>query len=83
DNFIYLVDVAQAKSINSTLLAEDIQRQIDITRTFDSRELNTKYLFGLFVNLVIDSNSISLIKVLILYKILYFTINKYITLAIT
>lgn len=32
----------------SGLLAEDVQGRVDITRTFDGRELNTAYLFGLF-----------------------------------
>ena len=38
-------------SFKSSLLAEDVQGRVDITRTFDGRELNTEYLFGLFANL--------------------------------
>ncbi len=83
DNFIYPADITQAKSINSTLLAEDVQGQIDITRTFDSRELNTEYLFGLFANLAADPNSISLLGIPISYEILYFAANEYITSAAT
>ncbi|KAF4628692.1 hypothetical protein G7Y89_g9460 [Cudoniella acicularis] len=83
DNFIYLADVTQAKSINSTLLAEDIQGRIDITRTFDGRELNTEYLFRLFANLVADPHSISLLGVLISYEILHFAANEYVTSAAT
>jgi hypothetical protein len=83
DNFIYPADITQAKSINSTLLAEDVQRRIDITRTFDSQELNTEYLFRLFTNLIADPNSISLLGVPISYKILHFATNKYITSAAT
>ena len=41
----------QAKEINSTLLADDVEGRIDITSTFYGRELNTEYLFGLFANL--------------------------------
>lgn len=83
DNFIYPADITQAKSINSTLLAEDVQGRIDITRTFDGRELNTEYLFGLFANLAADPNSISLLGVPISYEILHFAANEYITSAAT
>ncbi|KAF8862728.1 hypothetical protein BDZ45DRAFT_769025 [Acephala macrosclerotiorum] len=83
DNFIYPADVTQAKSINSTLLAKDVQGRIDITRTFDGRELNTEYLFGLFANLAADPNSISLLGVPISYEILHFTANEYVTSAAT
>jgi hypothetical protein len=83
DNFIYPADITQAKSINSTLLAEDVQGRIDITRTFDGRELNTEYLFGLFANLAADPNSISLLGIPISYEILHFAANEYITSAAT
>lgn len=83
DNFIYPEDVTQVKSINSTLLAEDIQGRIDITRTFDSRELNIEYLFGLFANLAADPYTISLLGVPISYEILHFAANEYITSATT
>ena len=83
DNFIYPADITQAKSINSTLLAEDVQGRIDVTRTFDGRELNTEYLFGLFANLAADPNSISLLGVPISYEILHFAANEYITSAAT
>jgi len=83
DNFIYLADITQAKSINSTLLAEDVQGRIDITRTFDGRELNTEYLFRLFANLAADPNSISLLGIPISYEILHFAANEYITSAAT
>ncbi|KAL9076298.1 MAG: hypothetical protein Q9161_001014 [Pseudevernia consocians] len=43
-------------SINSTLLAEDVQGRVDTTRIFDGREINTEYLFGLFANLATSSN---------------------------
>lgn len=42
-SFVYPNNVAQAKSINSTLFADDIQGRIDLTRTFDGPELNTEY----------------------------------------
>ena len=44
DAFMYPENCLQAKSINSTLLAEDVQGRIDITRTFVGRELNTEYV---------------------------------------
>jgi hypothetical protein len=83
DNFIYPADITQAKSINSTLLAEDVQGRIDVTGTFDGRELNTEYLFGLFANVAADPNSISLLGVPISYEILHFAANEYITSAAT
>jgi hypothetical protein len=81
DNFIFPADVIQAKSINSTLLAEDAQGRVDITRTFEGRELNTEYLFGLFSNLAANPNSISLLGYPLSYEILRFTANEYITSA--
>jgi hypothetical protein len=83
DNFIYPADITQAKSINSTLLAKDVQRRINVTRTFDGRELNTEYLFRLFANVAADPNSISLLGVPISYEILHFAANEYITSAAT
>lgn len=79
DNCLYPADIEQATSINSTLLSEDIRGRVDITRTFESRELNTEYLFGLFANLAANPNSISLIGVPISYQILRFTANEWIT----
>ncbi|KAL9053371.1 MAG: hypothetical protein Q9162_004812 [Coniocarpon cinnabarinum] len=51
DAFIYPADAAQAASINSTLLAEDVHGRVDVTRDFIGRELNTEYLFGLFAGI--------------------------------
>ncbi|KAK9472043.1 uncharacterized protein V1510DRAFT_379620 [Dipodascopsis tothii] len=48
DNFMYPANIAQANSVNSTLLSENCVGRIDDTREFDGRELNTEYLFGLF-----------------------------------
>jgi len=81
DNFLWPADVAQAKSINSTLLAEGVRGRIDITRTFEGRELNTEYLFGLFANSADHPETLSLIGVPISYEILHFTANQYITSA--
>lgn len=54
--FIYPNNVPQAESINSTLFTDDVAGRIEITRDFIGRELNTEYLFGLFVQLAGDSN---------------------------
>ncbi len=51
NNFMYPKNCAQSQSINSTLLSQNIQGRIDLTRTFVGQELNTEYLFGLFCNL--------------------------------
>ncbi len=79
NNFLYPNSTVQAKAINSTLLAPDIQGRIDITRTFDGAELNTEYLFGLFANLASNPNSLSLLGIPISYEVLHFTANDYIT----
>jgi len=79
DNYIYPADVAQAQAINSTLLAEDVRGRIDITRTFEGRELNTEYLFGLFANLAANPSAISLLGVPLSYEILHFAANEWIT----
>jgi hypothetical protein len=42
DAFMYPNNVIQADMINSTLLAENIQGRVDMTTTFDGRELNTE-----------------------------------------
>jgi len=46
-----------------------VQGRIDVTRTFDGRELNTEYLFGLFANVAGDPNPFSLLRVPISYEI--------------
>ncbi|TID20799.1 hypothetical protein E6O75_ATG05563 [Venturia nashicola] len=48
DTFVYPHNLAEAKKINSTIFSEDCQGNIDITRTFVGRELNTEYVFGSF-----------------------------------
>lgn len=84
DNFIYPADIKQAKAINSTLLAENVQGRIDITRTFNGRELNTEYLFGLFANLASASpGAISLLGVPLSYEVLHFAANQNVASALT
>ena len=83
DNFIYPADAAQAKAINSTLLAEDVQGRIDITRTFSGRELNTEYLFGLFANLAQTPDAISLLGVPLHYEIVHFAASNNTASALT
>lgn len=73
----------QAKSINSTILAEDVLGRIDITRTFEGRELNTEYLFGLFANIAATPNSITLLGIPISYEIIHFAANQNIASAST
>ena len=40
--FMFPNDTIQANMINSTLFAENIQGRVDLTNTFDGRELNTE-----------------------------------------
>lgn len=83
NNFLYPADVAEAQAINSTIFATDVKGRIDATRTFDGRELNTEYIFGLFANLAATSSSLSLLGVPISYEILKFSANKYVSSAAT
>ncbi|TVY83101.1 hypothetical protein LSUE1_G005917, partial [Lachnellula suecica] len=82
-NFIYPANVEQAKSINSTLLAEDAQGRVDITRTFDGRELNTEYLFGLFANLAANPDLLTILGVPVSYEVTHFSANQHIAAAQT
>jgi hypothetical protein len=42
DAFMYPNNTAEAAKINSTLFSENVQGRVDITNTFDGRELNTE-----------------------------------------
>ncbi|KAH8819704.1 hypothetical protein F5884DRAFT_23627 [Xylogone sp. PMI_703] len=81
NNYTYPNNVIQAESINSTLFAEDVKGRVDITRTFDGRELNTEYMFGLFANLAANPDALSLLGVPLSYEIVQFAANEYITSA--
>jgi hypothetical protein len=59
---LYPNNILQAESINSTLFADNIQGRVDITNTFDGRELNTEYVFGLFANIA-KNDTFSLLPV--------------------
>ncbi|KAL8818159.1 MAG: hypothetical protein Q9223_003142 [Gallowayella weberi] len=84
DSFIYPANVKVARAINSTLLAEDVQGRVDITRTFDGRELNTEYLFGLFANLATaEVGAISLLGIPLSYEVLHFAASQNIATALT
>ncbi len=84
DAFIYPANVKEARAINSTLLAEDVQGRVDITRTFDGRELNTEYLFGLFANLATaEAGAITLLGLPLSYEILHFAASQNVVAALT
>jgi hypothetical protein len=44
DAFTYPNDTVQTDMINSTIFAENVQGRVDVTNTFDGRELNTEVL---------------------------------------
>ena len=44
DAFMYPNNTVEASKINSTLFAENVQGRVDLTSTFDGRELNTEVL---------------------------------------
>ncbi|WRT64160.1 uncharacterized protein IL334_001089 [Kwoniella shivajii] len=55
DSYLSPKNIEVAKSINSTLFAEDVTGTADLSTNFDGRELST-LLFGLFVNTAQDPN---------------------------
>ena len=68
------------------MLADDVQGRVDITRTFDGREINTEYLFGLFANLALsaaDPNAFSLLGIPTAYEITHFAASENIASAST
>ncbi|KAL4784383.1 hypothetical protein BJX76DRAFT_357115 [Aspergillus varians] len=79
ENFLYPANLEQINATDTSVFAEDVQGRVDITRTFDGRELNTEYIFGLFS----DPDHLSLIGIPISYNITQFTANQNITSATT
>lgn len=75
--------LAQAKSVNSSLLAPDVQGRVDITRTFTGQELNTEYLFGLFANIAASPDEFTLLGVPLAYEITHFAASQNIASAST
>ncbi|KAH0291117.1 hypothetical protein M436DRAFT_85631 [Aureobasidium namibiae CBS 147.97] len=60
-NHMYPLNIAQASSINSSLLSADILGRVDATRDYAGRELNTEYLFGLFANIALNPDAFTLL----------------------
>ncbi|KAI4733353.1 hypothetical protein E4T50_16092 [Aureobasidium sp. EXF-12298] len=60
-NHMYPLNIAQASSINSSLLSSDILGRVDATRDYAGRELNTEYLFGLFANIALNPDAFTLL----------------------
>lgn len=58
---MYPLNIAQASSINSSLLSSDILGRVDATRDYAGRELNTEYLFGLFANIALNPDAFTLL----------------------
>ncbi|PLN85321.1 hypothetical protein BDW42DRAFT_160883 [Aspergillus taichungensis] len=48
DNFLYPANVEQINATDKSVFAENVQGRVDITGTFDGRELNNEYVFGIF-----------------------------------
>lgn len=45
DAFMYPNNTIEASKINSTLFSENVQGRVDLTSTFDGRELNTEVCY--------------------------------------
>lgn len=50
--------------------------RVDATRTFEGRELNTAYLFGLFARVGLDSDMVTVLGVPMSYQIQHFAANQ-------
>ncbi|KAF2405160.1 hypothetical protein EJ06DRAFT_525706 [Trichodelitschia bisporula] len=83
DAFMYPNNVAEAKSINSSLLAPNVLGRVDVTRTFDGPELNTEYLFGLFATLALNPGATTLLGYPVSYEIVHFAASQNIASAST
>ncbi|KAL4860901.1 hypothetical protein BDV12DRAFT_204572 [Aspergillus spectabilis] len=79
ERFLYPANLEQINATDTSVFAEDVQGRVDITRTFDGRELNNEYIFGLFS----DPEHLSLVGVPIAYNITQFAANQNITSATT
>ncbi|GFF54192.1 hypothetical protein IFM61606_07185 [Aspergillus udagawae] len=79
DSFLYPANLAQINATDDSVFAENVQGRVDITRTFDGRELNNEYIFGLFS----EPEHLSLVGVPIAYNITQFTANSNIASATT
>ncbi|KAK7190305.1 hypothetical protein DPSP01_006129 [Paraphaeosphaeria sporulosa] len=79
DTFQYPNNVKEAEKINSTIWAKNVQGRVSDTRNFEGRELNTEYIFGLFV----PSESVSIIGKPGPFEIIQFAANQNIASATT
>ncbi|KAF2002109.1 hypothetical protein P154DRAFT_574423 [Amniculicola lignicola CBS 123094] len=79
ERFKYPNNVVEAHSINSSVFAENVQGRVSDTRNFQGRELNTEYIFGLFI----PSDSVSIIGRPGDFEILQFAANQNIASAST
>ncbi|KAF9887340.1 hypothetical protein FE257_010335 [Aspergillus nanangensis] len=78
-NFLYPANIQQINATDDSVFADNVQGRVDITRTFDGRELNNEYIFGLFS----QPDSVSLTGIPIAYNITQFTANQNIASATT
>ncbi|KAF2202053.1 hypothetical protein GQ43DRAFT_431101 [Delitschia confertaspora ATCC 74209] len=77
--FVYPNNTVEAESINSAIFADNVIGRVSDTRVFKGRELNTEYIFGLFVK----QPYASVIGLPLSYEILAFTGNQNIASAST
>jgi hypothetical protein len=71
NTFIYPNNLKEAQKINSSLFADNVLGNVDITRTFSGAELNTEYVFGSFAN-VGKSQSLNLLGVPLSWNMTHF-----------
>ncbi|PYI07349.1 hypothetical protein BO78DRAFT_91510 [Aspergillus sclerotiicarbonarius CBS 121057] len=48
DNFLYPTNIAHINPNDSSIFSDNVQGRVDVTRTFNNRDLNNEYIFGLF-----------------------------------
>ncbi|KAF2770218.1 hypothetical protein EJ03DRAFT_76916 [Teratosphaeria nubilosa] len=76
---MYPNNVEAAKSINSTIFAENVIGRVEQTREFLGRELNTEYIFGLFTGVALNPGAIEILGRPVAYDIIHFAATDYVT----
>lgn len=76
DQMMYPNNIAQAKSIKSTLFSENVIGRIEQVRSFRGREESTEWLFNLFANNIIHPDIQGLFGVPLSYDAIKFTASE-------
>jgi hypothetical protein len=76
DQMMYPKNIAQAKSIKSTLFSENVIGRIEQVRSFHGREESTEWMFNLFANNIIHPDIQALFGDPLSYDVIKFPANE-------